>query len=94
VPRNHIRDTNGCISVSLACRGNGGNKQLINELVRVVYLADFLQKAGFGELPIKTHKLAESAIETILAGAVENGKWTIAYNANTDSDFTAGSPTL
>ena len=37
-----------------ACHSNGGNKHLINELVRTVDMTYFLQLAGFGDPPLKT----------------------------------------
>ena len=37
-----------------ACHSNGGNKHLINELVRTVDMTYLLQLAGFGDPPLKT----------------------------------------
>jgi len=56
-----------------ACRGNGGNKHLINELIRAVYLAYFLQQMGFGALPLDAYMKAEAAISTALKNAERDG---------------------
>ena len=61
-----------------ACRGDGGNKLLINELTRAVYLTYFLQKMGFGALPFDAYMKAEAAISTALKNAERDGDWKIA----------------
>ena len=61
-----------------ACRGNGGNKHLINELIRAVYLTYFLQQMGFGALPFDAYVKAEAAISTALKNAERDGDWKIA----------------
>src|SRR5260370_42559249 len=58
-----------------ACRGNGGNKHLINELIRAVDLAYFLQQMGFGALPLAAYMKAEAAISTALKKARREGDW-------------------
>src|ERR1700692_2322442 len=58
-----------------ACRGNGGNKHLINELTRAVYLTYFLQQMGFGALPFDAYMKAEAAISTALKNAERDGDW-------------------
>lgn len=60
-----------------ACRGEGGNRYLINELTRSVYMAHFLQRLGFGDVPFQCYENAEAAIENALAIAEKSGKWTI-----------------
>jgi hypothetical protein len=61
-----------------ACRDNGGNKHLINELTRAVYLTYFLQQMGFGALPFDAYRKAETAISTALKNAERGGDWRIA----------------
>jgi hypothetical protein len=61
-----------------ACRGNGGDKHLINELTRAVYLTYFLQQMGFGALPFDAYMKAEAAISTALKNAERDGDWRIA----------------
>lgn len=60
-----------------ACRGDGGNRYQINELTRSVYMAYFLQRLGFGDLPFECFEHAESVIENVLAIAEISAKWTI-----------------
>src|SRR6202795_4414764 len=61
-----------------ACRGNGGNKHLINELTRAVYLTYFPQQMGFGALPLDAYVKAEAAISIALKTAERDGDWRIA----------------
>jgi hypothetical protein len=55
-----------------ACRSDRGNKHLINELARAIYMTYFLQLAGFGSLAVRIYLDAEMALENALARA-ENG---------------------
>lgn len=57
-----------------ACRSDRGNKHLINELARAIYMTYFLQLAGFGNLPVRIYLDAETALEKVLARA-EDGVW-------------------
>jgi hypothetical protein len=60
-----------------ACRGDSGNRHQINELVRSLYMAYFLQRMGFGEAPFGCYEHAEAAFENALAVATKSAKWTI-----------------
>lgn len=70
-----------------ACRSGHGSGHLINELMRVVYLGWFLQRAGYGSLPIEQFKIAECAVEATLMRAQDSGQW--ALPADTLVDFEA-----
>jgi hypothetical protein len=61
-----------------ACRRDGGNQHLINELARAVYMSYFLQLAGFGSLPVHTYHDAERALESALARAAKVDGWKLA----------------
>ena len=60
-----------------ACRGNSANRHQINELVRTVYMAYFLQRMGFGDIPFECYEHAEAAFESALGVAAKCGKWII-----------------
>jgi hypothetical protein len=60
-----------------ACRGDSGNRHQINELVRSVYMAHYLQRMGFGDVPFKCYEHAEAAFENALAVAAKCAKWVI-----------------
>src|ERR1700693_4032742 len=60
-----------------ACRGDSGNRHQINELVRSVHMAYFLQRMGFGEVPFECYEHAEAAFENALAVAAKCAKWII-----------------
>src|SRR6202171_4722092 len=60
-----------------ACRGDRANRHQINELVRSVYMAYYLQRMGFGEVPLECYEHAEAALENALAVAAKCGKWII-----------------
>ena len=60
-----------------ACRGDSANRHQINELVRSVYMAYFLQRMGFGDLPFECYDRAEAAFENALAVAAKCAKWII-----------------
>jgi hypothetical protein len=60
-----------------ACRGDRANRHQINELVRSVYMAYYLQRMGFGELPFECYEHAEAAFENALAVATKSAKWII-----------------
>jgi hypothetical protein len=55
-----------------ACRGDSGNQRQINELVRSVYMAYFLQRMGFGKAPFECYEHAEAAFENALAMATKS----------------------
>ena len=59
----------------VACRGDCGNKHLINELARAIYMTYFLQLAGFGSLEVRIYLDAETALENVLARAAKCGDW-------------------
>jgi hypothetical protein len=60
-----------------ACQGDSGNRHQINELVRSVYMAYFLQRMGFDDLPFECYERAEAAFENALAVAATCAKWII-----------------
>jgi hypothetical protein len=60
-----------------ACRGDSGNRHQINELVRSVYMAYFLQRMGFGDIPFECYERAEAAFGNALAVATKCAKWMI-----------------
>lgn len=60
--------------VALDCWRRGhGNGRLVNELIRVTYMAWFLQRAGYGEEPLELFKAAERIAEVTLMKAHESG---------------------
>ena len=66
-----------------ACRGAHANRHQINELVRSVYMAYYLQRMGFGEVPFECYEHAEAAFENALAVAEKSAKWAcIVYSAS------------
>src|SRR5476649_1169675 len=60
-----------------ACRGDAANRHQINELVRSVYMAYYLQRMGFGEVPFECYEHAEAAFENALAVAAKCARWKI-----------------
>jgi hypothetical protein len=60
-----------------ACRGDSASRHQINELVRSVYMAYFLQRMGFGDMPFEYYERAEVSFENALAVAAKCGKWII-----------------
>ncbi|CAE6792900.1 hypothetical protein R70006_04929 [Paraburkholderia domus] len=65
-------------------RRGHGNGRLVNELMRVTYIAWFLQQAGYGSEPVELFKLAEYAAEITLAQAHNAGQtdaWTLDEDA-------------
>lgn len=60
-----------------ACRGDGGNRHQINELTRSVYMAYYLQRMGFGDMPFDCYEQAEAVIEKVLAVAEKSAQWKI-----------------
>ncbi|MBN3754736.1 hypothetical protein G3N95_17440 [Paraburkholderia sp. Tr-20389] len=63
------------------CRSGHGNSYLFNELMRTVYVAWFLQRAGYGDEPVALYKRAEYAVEAALTLAHESGEWLLADEA-------------
>lgn len=63
------------------CRNGHGNNYLFNELMRTVYVAWFLQQAGYGDEPLELYKFAEYAVEAALTLAHESGEWLLADDA-------------
>src|SRR5471032_3063469 len=60
-----------------ASRGDSANRHQINELVRSVYMAYYLQRMGFGEMTLECYEQAEAALENALAVAAKSAKWII-----------------
>ncbi|WP_227747277.1 MULTISPECIES: hypothetical protein [Paraburkholderia] len=63
------------------CRNGHGNGHLCNELMRAIYVAWFLQQAGYGNEPVEKFKTTEHAIEDALARAHESNEWLLAGDA-------------
>jgi hypothetical protein len=64
-----------------ACCDRHGNGHLFNELMRVAYVAWFLQQAGYGNEPVLSYKTAEYAVEAALQVARESNEWFLAEDA-------------
>lgn len=47
-----------------ACRGDSANRHQINELVRSVYMAYFLQRMGFGDIVDRNEVATDSELKT------------------------------
>ncbi|MFK4446096.1 hypothetical protein ABH944_006236 [Caballeronia udeis] len=60
-----------------ACRSDSANRHQINELVRSVHMAYYLQRLGFGDIPFECYERAEAAFENALGVAAKSGKWII-----------------
>jgi hypothetical protein len=61
--------------LALDCWRRGhGNGRVVNELLRVIYIAWFLQRAGYGEEPIEIFKTAECIAEIALIKAHDSGQ--------------------
>jgi len=58
-----------------ACRGESANRHQINELVRSVYMAYYLQRMGYGEVPLECYEHAEAVFENALAVAAKSAQW-------------------
>jgi hypothetical protein len=69
------RDMSLAHHLALACRGDSGNRHQINELVRSVYMAHYLQRMGCGDVPVENYEHAEAAFENALAVAAKCAKW-------------------
>lgn len=67
-----------------ACRDGHGSGHLFNELIRVAYVAWFLQQAGYGNVPVESYKTAEYAVEATLELAHESNEWILAEDAIPD----------
>jgi hypothetical protein len=63
------------------CRDGHGNGHLFNELIRVVYVAWFLQQAGYGNERVECYKMAEYAVEAALELADRLNEWILAEDA-------------
>ncbi|WP_234480828.1 hypothetical protein [Paraburkholderia nemoris] len=68
----------------VACRSGHGNGHHVNELMRVVYLGWFLQRAGYGSCPAEQFRIAEYAVEAILSHAREYGEWQLPPETSVD----------
>ena len=78
MPAQSVRELSLAHHLALAaCRGERGNRHQINELVRAVYMAYYLQHMGFGDVPFECYEHAEAVFENALATAERSGKWTI-----------------
>jgi hypothetical protein len=78
MPPQSARDMSLAHHLALAaCRCDSGNRHQINELVRSVYMAYFLQRMGFGEAPFECYEHAEAAFENALAVVAKCARWII-----------------
>jgi hypothetical protein len=78
MPARSARELSLAHHVALAaCRGGRTNRHQINELVRSVYMAYYLQRMGFSELPCEGYEQAEAALEDAFAVAAKCAKWVI-----------------
>jgi hypothetical protein len=59
------------------CRQGKGNSYLMNELVKTVYTAYYLQRSGLGDAPIELYRQAEAGLEHALAQAHLSQIWTL-----------------
>lgn len=64
-----------------ASRDGHGSGHLFNELIRVAYIAWFLQQAGYGNQPVECYKAAEYAVEAALELADKSNEWILAEDA-------------
>ena len=63
-----------------ACRRGAGSAYLFNELIRVIYLAYYVQDAGFGDTDLIIYACAEAALERVLQRAEHSRVWTLDAN--------------
>ena len=68
------------LALSACCDGHG-NGHLFNELMRVAYVAWFLQQAGYGNETVQSYKTAEYAVEAALRLKHESNEWLLAEDA-------------
>jgi hypothetical protein len=59
------------------CREGNGNSYLMNELVKTVYTAYYLQRSGFGDAPVGLLCRAEAGLESALAETRITQVWTL-----------------
>jgi hypothetical protein len=78
IPARSARELSLAHHLALAtCRSDKGNQHQINELVRSVYMAYYLQRVGFGDMPFECFERAEAALENTLAVAERSAKWVV-----------------
>ena len=63
-----------------ACRSGAGSAYLFNELIRMIYLAYYVQDAGFGDTDLIIYARAEAAMERVLERAKDSRAWTLDAN--------------
>lgn len=67
--------------LALDCWRRGhGNGRVVNELIRVTYVAWFLQRAGYGDEPVELFKIVECVAEATMVQAHDSGQheaWTL-----------------
>ncbi|MFM0546981.1 hypothetical protein PQR29_19870 [Paraburkholderia strydomiana] len=77
--------------LALDCWRRGhGNGRLVNQLIRATYLAWFVQRAGFGDVPVELFRTAECIAEITRLNAHESGQdggWSL--DEGSVSTFTA-----
>lgn len=64
----------------VACRSGSGSAYLFNELIRMIYLAYYIQDAGFGDTDLIIYACAEAAMERVLQRAEHARAWTLDAN--------------
>lgn len=60
-----------------AWQRGAGSAYLFNELIRVIYLAYYVQDAGFGDADLIIYARAEAAMECVLQRAERSRAWTL-----------------
>ena len=63
-----------------ACRSGAGCSYLFNELSQMIYLAYYVQDAGFGDTDLVIYARAEAAMERVLQRAESARAWTLHAN--------------
>lgn len=63
-----------------ACRSGAGSAYLFNELIRMFYLAYYVQDACFGDADLIVYARAEAAMERVLQCAERSRAWTLDAN--------------
>lgn len=63
-----------------ACRRGAGSAYLFNELTRMIYLAYYIQHAGFGDTDLIVYARAEAPKERVLQRAESARAWALDVN--------------
>ena len=60
-----------------ACRNRSGNNYLFGRLIEVIYLAYYIQDAGYGTAALELFKEAEAALDRDAKRAMRDGVWMV-----------------